>query len=223
MNSLAVTHGPVRVPISKALQETRIIAILRATDASRAEAVVHTLIENGVRCLELTMTTAGALDVIRRLASQLPDDIDLGMGTVLNADHVDLASNAGARFVVSPDVSTEVIKAANSVGLASYPGALTPTEIVTAWNAGASAVKLFPGGALGIEYLRALRAPLPDIPLIPTGAVDVENVDAWLRAGASAVGLGGSLIGDAMTPNGDLTALARRTRSVCAAVSELTT
>jgi 2-dehydro-3-deoxyphosphogluconate aldolase / (4S)-4-hydroxy-2-oxoglutarate aldolase len=204
--------------MSEALATTRIVAILRAEDAARAEDVVDVLLENGVRSLELTLTTRGALEVVERLASKVPDGTDLGMGTVLTADEVDRAVDAGARFVVSPSVVPEVIEAAARHGIASYPGAFTPTEIHTAWTAGASAVKLFPGGALGPSYLKAVRAPLPDIPVIPTGGVDVSAVGDWLDAGAVAVGLGGPLIGDALRPGGDLDALAERARAVCAAV-----
>jgi 2-dehydro-3-deoxyphosphogluconate aldolase / (4S)-4-hydroxy-2-oxoglutarate aldolase len=204
--------------MSEALTTTRVVAILRAENAERAEQVVDVLLDNGIRSLELTLTTKGALDVVERLASQLPDGVDLGMGTVLTPDEVDRAVDAGARFVVSPSVVPEVIDAAIGRGVASYPGALTPTEIHTAWRAGASAVKLFPGGALGPRYLKAVRAPLPDIPIVPTGAVDIDAIGAWLAAGAVAVGLGGPLIGDALAPDGDLHALAQRARAVCAAV-----
>jgi 2-dehydro-3-deoxyphosphogluconate aldolase / (4S)-4-hydroxy-2-oxoglutarate aldolase len=207
-----------RVPMSDAVATTRVIAILRAEDASRAEAVVDVLLENGIRSLELTLTTKGALEVVERLAAAVPDGTDLGVGTVLTAEDVDRAVEAGARFVVSPSVAIPVIEAALRHGIASYPGALTPTEIHTAWSAGASAVKLFPGGALGPGYLKAVRAPLPDIPLIPTGGVDIEAIGAWLGAGAVAVGMGSPLIGDALAPDGDLDALARRARAVCAAV-----
>jgi 2-dehydro-3-deoxyphosphogluconate aldolase / (4S)-4-hydroxy-2-oxoglutarate aldolase len=203
--------------MSEALTTTRVVAILRAEDAARAEEVVDVLLENGIRSLELTLTTRGAWEVVERLAAKLPDSTDLGMGTVLTADEVDRAVDAGARFVVSPSVVPAVIEAAARHGIASYPGALTPTEIHTAWLAGASAVKLFPGGALGPGYLKAVRAPLPDIPLVPTGGVDVEAVGAWLDAGAVAVGVGSPLIGDALTPGGDLNALAERARIVCAA------
>lgn len=211
------TSAPHRVPMSEALATTRVVAILRAANAERAEDVVAVLLENGIRSLELTLTTKGALDVMERLASTVPGSTDLGMGTVLTADDVDRAVGAGARFVVSPAVVPEVIEAAARHGIASYPGALTPTEIHTAWSAGASAVKLFPGGTLGPGYLKAVRAPLPDVPLVPTGGIDVEAVGTWLDAGAVAVGLGGPLIGDALTPDGDLDALAQRARAVCAA------
>jgi 2-dehydro-3-deoxyphosphogluconate aldolase / (4S)-4-hydroxy-2-oxoglutarate aldolase len=205
--------------MSEALVTTRVVAILRAENADRAEAAVEVLLANGIRCLELTLTTKGALEVVERLAATVPEGTDLGVGTVLTADDVDRAVDAGARFVVSPSVVPAVIGAAARHGIASYPGALTPTEIHTAWDAGASAVKLFPGGALGPGYLKAVRAPLPDIPLVPTGGVDVGSVGAWLEAGAVAVGVGGPLIGDALAPDGDLDALGERARAVCAAAA----
>lgn len=207
-----------RVPMSQAMATTRVVAILRAEDASRAEAVVEVLLANGIRSVELTLTTKGALEVVERLAAALPAGADLGMGTVLTADDVDRAVDAGARFVVSPSIVPAVVEAAVRHGIASYPGALTPTEIHTAWAAGASAVKLFPGGSLGPDYLKAVRGPLPDIPLVPTGGIAIDAVGAWLDAGAVAVGLGGPLIGDAMAPDGDLDGLAERARAVCAAV-----
>jgi 2-dehydro-3-deoxyphosphogluconate aldolase / (4S)-4-hydroxy-2-oxoglutarate aldolase len=210
--------APARVPMSEALATTGVVAILRAEDASRAEAVVEVLLESGIRSLELTMTTKGALEVVERLAATVPEGTDLGVGTVLTADEVDRAVDAGARFVVSPSVVPAVIEAALRHGIASYPGAFTPTEIHAAWTAGASAVKLFPGGVLGAGYLTAVRAPLPDIPLVPTGGIAVEQVGAWLDAGAAAVGLGSPLLGDALAPDGDLDGLAERAQAVCAAV-----
>jgi 2-dehydro-3-deoxyphosphogluconate aldolase/(4S)-4-hydroxy-2-oxoglutarate aldolase len=205
--------------MSEALSTTRVVAILRAENASRAEAVVDVLLEHGIRSLELTLTTEGALDVVARLAARVPESTDLGVGTVLSADGVDRAVGAGARFVVSPSVDPAVIGAAARHGIASYPGALTPTEISTAWQAGATAVKLFPAGSLGPSYLTAVRAPLPDIPLIPTGGVAVEEAGTWLAAGAVAVGVGSPLIGDALAPGGDLDALARRAQALCDAVA----
>lgn len=215
---MTAAAASARVPMSEALATTRVVAILRAENASRAEAVVDVLLENGIRCVELTMTTKGSLEVVARLAATVPDGTDLGMGTVLTADDVHRAVDAGARFVVSPSVVPAVIEAAAGHGIASYPGAFTPTEIHAAWTAGASAVKLFPGGALGPDYLKAVRAPLPDIPLVPTGGIDLGAIGAWLDAGAVAVGLGSPLIGDALAPDGDLAGLAERARAVCAAV-----
>jgi 2-dehydro-3-deoxyphosphogluconate aldolase / (4S)-4-hydroxy-2-oxoglutarate aldolase len=201
---------PPRVPAGEGLAATRVVAILRAENADRAETVVDVLVEAGVRCLELTLTTRGALEVVERLAARVPRDVEVGVGTVLTADDVDRSVDAGATFVVSPSVEPEVIAAALRRRVASYPGAFTPTEIVAAWKAGASAVKLFPAGQLGPGYLKDVRAPLPDIPVVPTGGVDIASIGAWLGAGAVAVGMGGPLIGDALAPDGDLGALAQR-------------
>ncbi|GAA1318619.1 bifunctional 4-hydroxy-2-oxoglutarate aldolase/2-dehydro-3-deoxy-phosphogluconate aldolase [Pseudonocardia xinjiangensis] len=219
MTADPVPSEPVRVPMSTALLATRVVAILRAGDSARAEAVVDVLVDGGIRCIELTMTTPGALDVVERLAARVADVVDLGVGTVLTAAEVDRAVDAGACFVVSPSVVPAVIGAAARHGIASYPGALTPTEIHGAWSLGASAVKLFPAGSFGPGYLAALRAPLPHIPIVPTGGIGAGEAAAWLDAGAAALGMGGPLIGDAMTATGDLGALAERVRAVCAAVA----
>ena len=219
----AVTGGgapgsdPPRVPVGDRLTATRVVAILRAENATRAEAVVDVLVEAGVRSLELTLTTQGALEVVERLAARVPADVEVGVGTVLTAADVDRSVDAGATFVVSPSVDPEVIAAALRRRVASYPGAFTPTEIAAAWKAGASAVKLFPAGQLGPGYLKAVRAPLPDIPVVPTGGIDTDAIGAWLAAGAVAVGMGGPLIGDALTPDGDLRALAQRAAAAIAA------
>jgi 2-dehydro-3-deoxyphosphogluconate aldolase/(4S)-4-hydroxy-2-oxoglutarate aldolase len=206
-----------RVPVGAGLAATRIVAILRAENADRAEAVVDVLVEAGVRSLELTLTTKGALDVVERLAGRVPAEVEVGVGTVLTAADVDRSVDAGARFVVSPSVESDVIAAALRHRIASYPGAFTPTEIAAAWKAGASAVKLFPAGQLGPGYLKDVRAPLPDIPVVPTGGVDITSVAGWLAAGAVAVGMGGPLIGDALAPDGDLSALAERAGAALAA------
>lgn len=206
-----------RVPLGTALAATRVVAILRAENADRAEAVVDVLVEAGVRSLELTLTTKGALDVVERLAARVPAEVEVGVGTVLTAADVDSSVAAGARFVVSPSVEPDVIAAALRHRIASYPGAFTPTEIAAAWKAGASAVKLFPAGHLGPGYLKDVRAPLPDIPVVPTGGVDIASVGGWLAAGAVAVGMGSPLIGDALSPDGDLTALAERAAAALAA------
>jgi 2-dehydro-3-deoxyphosphogluconate aldolase / (4S)-4-hydroxy-2-oxoglutarate aldolase len=206
-----------RVPVGAGLAATRIVAILRAENADRAEAVVDVLVEAGVRSLELTLTTKGALDVVERLAARVPAEVEVGVGTVLTAADVDRSVDAGARFVVSPSVEPEVIAAALRRRIAIYPGAVAPTEINAAWKAGASAVKLFPAGQLGPGYLKDVRAPLPDIPVVPTGGVDIASVSGWLAAGAVAVGMGGPLIGDALAPDGDLAALAGRAAAALSA------
>ncbi|MHA6625013.1 bifunctional 4-hydroxy-2-oxoglutarate aldolase/2-dehydro-3-deoxy-phosphogluconate aldolase [Pseudonocardia sichuanensis] len=216
-DATARQDAPQRIPVGAQLAATRVVAILRAENADRAEAVVDVLVEAGVRSLELTLTTRGALEVVERLAARVPSDVEVGVGTVLTAQEVDRSVDAGATFVVSPSVDQEVIAAALRRGVASYPGAFTPTEIVEAWKAGASAVKLFPAGSLGPGYLKAVRGPLPDIPVVPTGGVGAEDIGPWLSAGALAVGMGGPLIGDALSADGDLGALAERAGAAVAA------
>jgi 2-dehydro-3-deoxyphosphogluconate aldolase / (4S)-4-hydroxy-2-oxoglutarate aldolase len=212
--------APPRVPVGAQLAATRVVAILRAENADRAEAVVDVLVEAGVRSLELTLTTRGALEVVERLATRVPSDVEVGVGTVLTAQEVDRSVDAGATFVVSPSVDREVIAAALRRGVASYPGAFTPTEIVDAWKAGASAVKLFPAGSLGPGYLKAVRGPLPDIAVVPTGGVGIDDIGPWLSAGALAVGMGGPLIGDALSADGDLGTLAERATAAVAAARQ---
>jgi 2-dehydro-3-deoxyphosphogluconate aldolase/(4S)-4-hydroxy-2-oxoglutarate aldolase len=143
----------------------------------------------------------------------------LGAGTVLTPEQADAAVDAGATYLVSPVVDLEVIEAARRRGVAALPGALTPTEILRAWRAGAAAVKLFPASLGGPGYLRAVKAPLPEVPLVPTGGVGLEEIGGYLRAGALAVGLGGPLVGDA-GEGGSLEALRRRAATALAAVRE---
>jgi len=208
-----------RLPITPQLAGTGIVAILRADRSERLLAVASTLAEAGIRCLELTMTTPGAVEALWRLGQELDDEIALGMGSVTDVEQVGAALHAGAAFLVSPGVCAPVARAAVRAGVSCYPGALTATEILTAWELGASAVKLFPASAGGPRYLRDLRGPLPRIPLIPTGGVAIEQIGDYLAAGAAAVGLGGPLIGDALD-GGSLDALRDRAGAALAAVRE---
>ena len=183
------------------------VAILRATTAERFGAVTDVLVECGIKAVEFTFTSEGVTDALRAYAEVKPDDVALGAGTVLTAEQARQAVDAGASFLISPSVELEVIEAARDLGVPVVPGAFSPTEIHTAFRAGAHAVKVFPAGVLGPSYLKAVAGPFPAIPLVPTGGVDVENARAYLDAGARAVGLGSPLIGDAADPDGDLGAL----------------
>lgn len=203
-----------RVPLSSTLQRTRIIAVLRGGDAIRTEAVADILVTNGIRCLELAMTTPGALGTLERLAARFPADVDVGMGAVMTPQDVVRAAGAGARFIASPNAAPDVIHASRNLELASHPGALTPSEIHLAWRAGASAVTLFPAGSVGTGHLEAVRAALPEVPLIPSGSIPLSGTAAWFAAGAAAVAVGPELLGDAMLPGGDLNRLAERVRRV---------
>lgn len=215
-----MTDAPnARLRIPDAVIETGIIAIVRgSSDRYLYEACVG-LAEAGVRCLEVTSNTPGAFDVVARLKAEWGTRVALGMGTIISVDQVEAAVAAGATFVVAPNVDLEVGARAATHAVGWYPGALTPTEVLSAWSAGATAVKIFPAGPMGgPAYLRQLRAPIDHVPMIPTGGVALDQIADYLRAGATGVGLGGPLIGDALE-TGDIDALAARAVQAIAAVS----
>jgi 2-dehydro-3-deoxyphosphogluconate aldolase/(4S)-4-hydroxy-2-oxoglutarate aldolase len=183
-----------------------LIAIVRGRRGDHLDAALDTLAEAGVRSLEITLNTPGALDALRRAGRRLGSEVALGAGTVRGVDGARAAVDAGAAYLVSPHTNPSIGEVAREAGVAWLPGAFTPTEVVAAWDAGADAVKLFPARLGGPRYLRDLREPLDDIPIVPTGGVTAESIVDWFAAGAVAVGAGGVLIGDALT-TGDLAGL----------------
>jgi len=202
------------------LQQTGLVAILRGRSGDRLAAACEILVESGVRCLEITMNTPGALAVVRRLTEKADPGIEVGVGTVRRADEVDAAADAGATFVVAPNTSPAVGERAGELSLGWFPGALSPTEIAAAWDLGATAVKLFPAGSAGgPRYLREVRAPLDDVLLVPTGGVGVDDIPGYLEAGAVAVGMGGPLVGRALEDDEDLCDLGQRARAALDAVA----
>lgn len=184
--------SPAKSPFLTRLSEVGVVAVIRAASVDAALAVSHALVRGGVTGIELTFSTPGAAEAIARTRKELPDAL-VGAGTVLDAASLAAACDAGASFLVSPHTDEALIRAARERGVPFLPGALTPTEIVRAWQLGATCVKVFPGSAVGPGYLKAIRAPLPHVPLMPTGGVDEKNLGEWLKAGAIAVGMGGSL------------------------------
>lgn len=194
------------------LTSTGVVAIARSASTRRIVEAVETVVQAGVTCVEVTMTTPGAVDAIAALAASLGEMACVGAGTVLTTQQAQRCIEVGARFIVAPSVVPDVVEFASAQGIPVFPGALTPSEIVTAWLSGAAAVKVFPASAVGPQYLRDVRAPLPDIPLIPTGGVTIDDVPKYFAAGAIAVGVGGPLFGDALGDDGDLGALAARAR-----------
>ena len=202
------------------LRETGLVAILRGRSGDRLATACQVLLDVGVRCLEVTMNTPGALDVVRALVREGRPDVEVGVGTVRRPEEVDAAAEAGASFVVAPTTEEAVGARAAERGLGWFPGAFTPTEIARAWDRGATAVKVFPAGSAGgPRYLREVRAPLDDILLVPTGGVGVDDVPGYLQAGAVAVGMGGPLLGRALEEDADLAGLSDRARAALAAVA----
>lgn len=182
-----------------ALRRSGLLAILRSRKDAPLLDVLRTLADGGVRIMEVTLPSPGSLDAIERARDKLGGEVIIGAGTVLFAADVLDAVSAGAQFVVAPNLDREVVAAAHKAGVGVLPGAFTPTEIITAWQAAPTAVKVFPATSLGPRYIRDLAGPLPDVPLVPTGGVDVNWALAYRAAGALAVGVGSQLIGDALT------------------------
>ncbi|MCX4390919.1 bifunctional 4-hydroxy-2-oxoglutarate aldolase/2-dehydro-3-deoxy-phosphogluconate aldolase [Micromonospora peucetia] len=206
------------VNLTVELTDARILAIIRGADTAAAVAAGTALLQEGVRVVEVALTTPDATRVIEALRAAAPAGSLVGAGTVLTtADVADVAA-AGAQFVVTPAVVESIAEAARR-GLPVAAGAFTPTEAYTAMRMGASVVKLFPAAVGGPAYLRAVRDPFPDIPFVAVGGVGLDDVPGYFRAGAIAVGLGGPLVGDAAS-GGDLDALRARARTYLAAVRE---
>jgi 2-dehydro-3-deoxyphosphogluconate aldolase / (4S)-4-hydroxy-2-oxoglutarate aldolase len=177
------------------IERTGIIPVLRARSAEESRALVEALVAGGITVMEVTMTVPGAVDLLRMLKSEYADRLLLGSGTVTTAAQAEATIRAGAEFVVSPSLHSEVIAATKAHGKISIPGALTPTEAITAWRAGADYVKIFPCSAVGgASYLRALLAPFPELRLIPTGGVTLQTAADFLKAGARALGVGSDLV-----------------------------
>src|SRR3954451_19348758 len=180
--------------IINAILDTRIVAIVRLERYDRAVEITRALLEGGISVVEFTLTGAGAYAAITATRTALGDAAQIGVGTVLNVDTAEASIASGAQFVVTPTTSPAVIRACVARGTPILSGAWTPTEALTAHEAGASMVKLFPARLGGPQYLRDILAPLPFLRIVPTGGVSAENAQAYIDAGAVAVGIGGSLI-----------------------------
>ncbi len=172
-----------------------LIPVIRVSSAREAMEVADAIKAGGVSFIEITMSVPGAIDVIKELAQKYKDDIILGAGTILDSETGRAALLAGAQFIVTPTLNLDLIQLAHRYSVPIVPGAMTPTEILTAWNAGADMVKVFPAAQLGgPEYIKALRGPLPHVLYVPTGGVNLQNAGAFIKAGASALGAGGELV-----------------------------
>ncbi len=190
-----MTHTEVTAKIRK----IAVVPIIRTSSAQMAIAATEAVFEGGIPCVEITMTVEGALGALEAVADRYGDRILLGAGTVLDPETARACMLAGAQFFVTPSLNVKTIQMAKRYSKPIFPGALTPTEILTAWEAGADGVKVFPCSALGgAKYIKAVKAPFPHIELVPTGGVNLDTIQDFFLAGASAVGIGGELV-DAKT------------------------
>jgi 2-dehydro-3-deoxyphosphogluconate aldolase/(4S)-4-hydroxy-2-oxoglutarate aldolase len=195
------------LPIEKRLRamfDERIAVIIRAPNAERAHNIALALIAGGVKCVEITMTVPGAVDVIKDLSAAATEGVLIGAGTVMGAADARACIDAGAQFVVAPTCETDIIRPCREAGVVAIPAGMTPTEINRAWRMGAHVVKVFPAGSVGgPNYIKAIRGPLPDIPLWVSGMVQPGETQTYLAAGAQLVGLNASALPQGPVDAGD--------------------
>lgn len=206
------------------IKEEKVIAIIRRIPRKFMLPTAHALISGGIHMMEITFDHSDergieeTADSIRVLAKELPEEILLGAGTVLSPKEVFLAHSCGARYILSPNMDPAVIRTTKELGMVSIPGAYTPSEIVSAHDAGADIVKLFPAAMLGTEYVKSILAPLPHIPVSAVGGIDEKNIAAFFQAGVCGVGIGGNLVSRTRVLNGDFQSITATAKKLTAAI-----
>jgi len=201
--------------------EIGILPVIRAASADQGMRAAEAVHRGGIPVVEMTMTVPGAIDAIAQLSKTMGSEILIGAGTVLDAETAQQCLDAGAQFLVSPGFDLETVKLANRTGTLIMAGALTPTEIITAWNSGSDLVKVFPCGTVGgAKYIKALKGPLPNIPMVPTGGVNLETAAEFIQAGSAALGVGSELVSAAALRSGDTSQIVETARKFVGIVSE---
>ncbi len=201
-----------RLEVVQGIEASGVVAVIRMKEADKLRAVIDALLEGGVRALELTMTVPGAIGLIEKLAKDVPGEFLLGAGTVLDPETARQVILAGARYIVAPVLNLDVIRLCHRYDVAAMPGCFTPTEILTAWDAGADVVKVFPATALGPGFFKDIRGPLPQVKMMPTGGVTLANAGEWIKAGAVAIGVGTALVDAKAVAAGDFKQIAANAR-----------
>jgi 2-dehydro-3-deoxyphosphogluconate aldolase/(4S)-4-hydroxy-2-oxoglutarate aldolase len=207
------------VSVTQRVEEDGVVAIVRLDDLSSAVPLTEALVRGGVRAVEFTFTNRLAARVIEQVRDALGDRAIVGAGTVLDTETARTAILAGAQFIVTPTVKIATIELCNRYSVPTVIGGFTPTELLTAWEAGASVVKLFPATVGGAQYLKDIRGPLPQLKIIPTGGVSIENAGDFIKAGAIAVALGGNLVDAKSVAEAAWDRIEERARKVRAAVA----
>jgi 2-dehydro-3-deoxyphosphogluconate aldolase / (4S)-4-hydroxy-2-oxoglutarate aldolase len=203
-----------------ALREGGIVPVIRADSADTALRIVDALIAGGIRTLEITMTVPDAIGAIKAVAERFGSSVLLGAGTVTSRALAEGSLDAGAEFLVTPCVVADVIAVAKERDVAVLPGAMTPTEVFAAWSSGGDIIKIFPASNVGgASYLKALKGPFPQIPLCPTGGVNLQTIGEFVKAGASAVGVGGELVSKAAIDAGDYAKITELAKQYVAALA----
>ena len=171
-----------------------VVAIIRLQHAAKIKRIAEAIAEGGITAIEVTMTTPDALSVVQTIAQDARNTLQIGVGSVMNKATVFWAYRAGAQFIVSPVFKADIVQTAHELDMVCIPGCYSPTEIWTAYEAGADLIKIFPADILGMDFIRAVKAPMPDLSLMPTGGVTPDNAENWMQAGASCVGVGRALL-----------------------------
>jgi 2-dehydro-3-deoxyphosphogluconate aldolase / (4S)-4-hydroxy-2-oxoglutarate aldolase len=206
--------------VRQRILDVKIVPVVRASSAEQALGAAEAVRAGGIPIVEITMTVPGAVEVIAALSRSVGAEVLIGAGTVLDADAAERCLDAGAQFLVSPGFDVETVALARRRNVLAMPGALTPTEVIAAWKAGADFVKIFPCGNVGgPAYIKSLKAALPQVPMIPTGGVNLQTAPAFLKAGAAALGIGGELVSRAALEAGDFGAIARSAAEYVALVN----
>lgn len=210
-----------RQQIKAAMVDIGIVPVVRTTSAETAIKAIEAIYRGGIRSAEITMTVPGAVRALEKVADQFGDKIVLGAGTVLDPETARICMLAGAQFFVTPSLKTSTIEMANRYSKVICPGALTPTEVLTAWEAGADIVKVFPCGNMGgPKYIKALKGPFPHIEMVPTGGVNLETAGEFLKAGACAVAVGGELVDAKLIKEGKYDEIEARARQYLAIIQK---
>jgi len=202
-----------RIRIVESLKSAGLIAVVRARSTEQAVPLSRALLDGGIRAIEITFSTPNAPKAIKDVIETFGDEAIVGVGTVIQNDQCQAALDAGAQFVVTPITRTDLIPMVQAADRPIMVGAYTPTEAQTAYESGADMVKIFPADGLGPKYIKALRAPLPHLPIVPTGGVNLDTMEAFLKAGCVALGVGSSLLTRTIMEENDwasLTSLARQ-------------
>ena len=203
------------------LTEAGLVPVVRVSNAEAAVKVVGALYEGGIRAAEITMTVPGAVKALEKVADQFGDKLLLGAGTVLDPESARICMLAGAEFFVTPSLRVSTIEIAKRYSKPIFPGGLTPTEVLTAWEAGADAVKIFPAGNVGgAKYIKALKGPFPQIEMIPTGGVNLDTIGDFLKAGSCACGVGGELVDAKAVKEGRFDVIAQTAGKYIAAIAK---
>jgi 2-dehydro-3-deoxyphosphogluconate aldolase / (4S)-4-hydroxy-2-oxoglutarate aldolase len=208
-------------PVRDRIVEIGVVPVVRASSPAEARLAAQAVCDGGIPIVEITMTVPGAIEVIRELKNSVASGVLVGAGTVLDVETARRCLDAGAEFLVSPGLDVPTVEFAVHQGTLIMAGALTPTEVITAWKAGADFVKVFPCGQVGgAQYIKALKGPLPQVPLVPTGGVNLTTAREFIEAGAAALGIGGELVQNEALKSGKPAVIVENARKFLALVKE---